>query len=75
MARRRGLVHIEKSSLDSARQQVMGSSFEARCLALKNPTAFTLGTLKKCWNSGLGGGSDGTGRNPWQPKYGVQSRI
>ncbi|GFR13834.1 hypothetical protein TNCT_347191 [Trichonephila clavata] len=63
MTRRRGLVHIEKSSLasalDRARQHVMGFP---RCLALKNPPAAPLGTLEKCGNSWPG--PDGTGRNP-----------
>ncbi|GFT76658.1 uncharacterized protein TNCV_3646551 [Trichonephila clavipes] len=65
MARRRGLLHIEKSSLasalDRARQHVMGFP---RCLALKNPPAVTLGTLEKFGNSWPGGGRDGTRRNP-----------
>ncbi|GFV01766.1 hypothetical protein TNCV_3374431 [Trichonephila clavipes] len=41
-----------------------------RCLALKNPPAFTLRTIEKCGNSWSGGGRDGTGRYPCQPKYG-----
>ncbi|GFW17459.1 transposable element Tcb2 transposase [Trichonephila clavipes] len=65
MARRRGLLHIEKSSiasaLDRARQHVMTVS---RSLALKNPPAVTLGTLETCGNSWPGRGRDGTGRNP-----------
>ncbi|GFU00300.1 hypothetical protein TNCV_4258581 [Trichonephila clavipes] len=75
MARRRGLAHIEKSSLalalDRVRQHVMGVS---PCLALKNPPAVTLGTLEKCGNSWPGGGRDGTGRNPCSHKNGDNQR-
>ncbi|GFV53302.1 RNase H domain-containing protein [Trichonephila clavipes] len=75
MARRWGLLQIEKSSLgsalDRARQHVMGVS---RCLVLKNPPAVTLCTLEKCGNSWPGGGRDGTRSNPCCQKNGDNKR-
>ncbi|GFQ72901.1 hypothetical protein TNCT_438651 [Trichonephila clavata] len=70
MARRRGLVHIEKSSLasalDRARQHVMGvsplSSFE-------ESSGGSTWHVRKVWEFVAGGGPDGTGRNPCSQKY------
>ncbi|GFT59666.1 hypothetical protein TNCV_3544251 [Trichonephila clavipes] len=55
MARRRGLLHIEKSSSWLALTVPAARYGVSRCLRLKNPPAVTLGTLEKCGNSWPGG--------------------